>query len=76
MKKLISILLILSSVNAFAGKCQVEVIYHYHTGHKDQQIFNLDSPSKVDCEGRKKLYEVNTVPKKLKSKEVKIKWLG
>lgn len=67
-------LLISSSV--FAGRCQVEVTYHHQTGYKDNKLFELDSPSKADCEGRKKLYEVNTMPKKLKSKEVKIKWLG
>lgn len=67
---------LLVSTITHAGKCQVEVTYHHQTGFTDKESYMLETKSKQDCESRKKLYEVNTAPKKLKSKEVKIKWLG
>lgn len=64
------------SSSLMAGVCQVEVTYHYKTGFTDKAIYDVESKSKVDCERIRAAYEINTVPKKLKSKEAKVKWLG
>lgn len=64
------------STSLMAGVCQVEVTYFYKTGHSDKAVYEVESQSKDGCEKIRAAYEINTIPKKLKSKKATVKWLG
>ena len=82
-KKLTAFLMVFSisyfwpvNLNATPKNCLVKVSYGFKTGAQGTKKYRLSAKSRLDCERKSKLYQINSSPTKLNSKKVTAHWMG